>query len=92
MYKRSDMYTPADYTWKNFQIDWKCLGLLICFVVDGTVDSRYYHCMISSGHINQSNPFVSHSFVKSLLEGKWSQDWPDFRQQYLQTHPLSNAL
>ena len=31
-YKQSDMYTPADDAWKNFQLDWKCLGLIICFV------------------------------------------------------------
>ena len=64
-YKQSDMYTPADSTWKNFQLDWKCLGLIICFVEDETVNSKDYHTMLSDGHTTPSHPFV-----KSLVKKK----------------------
>ena len=66
-YKQPDMYTPADVTWKHFQLDWKCLGLIICFVEDDTVNSKDYHTMLSGGHT-----IPSHPFVKSLVE---KEEW-----------------
>ena len=88
-YKQSDMYTPADVTWKNFQLDWKCLGLIICFVEDDTVNSEDYHTMLSGGHT-----IPSHPFVKSLVEkGEWSDNtWPEFKQTYMRTHPSSDVF
>ena len=85
-YKQSDMYTPADSTWKNFQLDWKCLGLMMCFVEDETVNSKDYHTMLSDGHTTPSNPFVA-----SLVQkGEWSDHtWPRFKQNYMRSYPSS---
>ena len=36
VYQCSDMYTPGG-EWKNYQLDWKAVGVMICFVLDDQV-------------------------------------------------------
>ena len=60
-YKQSDMYTPAESTWKNFQLDWKCLGLtteaekgqrlpldLTCNIYNGSAQYLTLICILSA--------------------------------------------
>ena len=37
------MYSPRNSTWQNDQLDWKALGMIICFVLDDEVDEKDYH-------------------------------------------------
>lgn len=85
MYADTDMYSPKNFTWQNYQLDWKALGMVICFILDDGVDERDYHCMISDGKV--SNGVDGHQFVKSLLEGEWNDvAWYNFQSQYQNGH------
>lgn len=57
------MYTPGG-GWKNYQLDWKAVGLMICFVPDDQVQLEYYH---------HTKRLRLNDFVKYLLEeGQWN--------------------
>lgn len=83
-YQPSDMHTPHVVhsrrgSWKNYNLDWKAVGLVICFVLDQGVQAKDYHCMISNNKV--TNGVNLDPFVKCLLEeGRWDDDkWTDFR-------------
>ena len=82
LYKPSDMYRPKP-GWKNYQLDWKCVGLLICFVLDRNVRPEDYHQMISD---QITTVHLQHSFVNSLIsDGKWDDNaFRGFSNEY---HP-----
>ena len=68
-YTTSDMYIPGNSSWVNRQLDWKAVGLIVCYVLDDGVQEDDYHCMISRSKVNVS--LRNNNFVKSLLdEGK----------------------
>ena len=81
-YADSDMYQSENFTWQNYQLDWKALGMIICFVLDKGVLSPDYHCMISARKV--TNGVDRNQFVESLLkEGKWNeQAWIAFQTRY----------
>ena len=85
-YAESDMYSPRNSTWQNDQLDWKALGMIICFVLDDEVDEKDYHRMISDGKV--TNGVDRLPFVKSLLEeGEWNDATSrDFWTQYQHGH------
>lgn len=65
MYKYEGKYL-GNY-WKLSQYDWKCLGMLICDVLEPGIP--YYHSMVSKNYI--STHLRQDPFVKGLLdEGK----------------------
>ena len=70
VYQYSDMYTPGD-KWKNCQLDWKAVGLMICFILDDQVQLKDYHHMISQDKVTKM--LRLNDFVKYLLEeGQWN--------------------
>ena len=73
----SDMYRAPATQWVNYQVDWRALGMLICFVLDH-VQHKDYHIMLSQNKV--SNEVLSMRFVKCLLEeGRWDEaKWNDF--------------
>ena len=80
-FSKSDMYTPLNSSWKNYQLDWKCVGLIICFVLDENVHPEDYHQMISGGFTSIPSQYP---FVRSLLQhGEWSDtDWNTFKTNF----------
>ena len=72
-YKQSDMYTPPEdrLDWQNYQLDWKAVSLIICYVLDEGMQIKDYHNMMS-GH-KVTNGVHLDIFVKCLLdEGYWN--------------------
>jgi len=45
-YSKSDMYM-CSMEWENSQLDWRALGLMICYVLDEHLQPDQYHTMIS---------------------------------------------
>ena len=67
IYTTSDMYTcPENSKWNNYNLDWKALGMIICFVLDDALVDNDYHDMISLKKVHQG--LTSEPFVKCLLE------------------------
>ena len=63
VYQKSDVHTPQEdrrgrITWTNFQLDWKAVGMLICFVLDENVKDEDYHCMISQNKVNYNSTIL----------------------------------
>ena len=66
------VYTLPDgrLDWQNYRLDWKAVGLIICFVVDERVHIGDYHNMVTGHKLTKGVRL--HSFVKCLLEeGYW---------------------
>ena len=88
-YEYSDMYHPPACGWKNYQLDWRCVGLLICFVLTPEVTEQNYHEMIINDltTIPSDYPFVG----KLISDGEWSDNhWDTFKTSYQQR--LSQSL
>lgn len=63
VYQCSATYTPGGGL-KNYQLDWKAVGLMICFVLDDQVQLEYYH---------HTKRLRLNDFVKYLQEeGQWN--------------------
>ena len=46
IYSKSDMYT-CSMKWKNSQLDWRALGLMICYILDEQLQPDQYHIIIT---------------------------------------------
>ena len=88
-YRYSDMYNPPACEWKNYQLDWRCVGLLICFVVTPEVTEQNYHEMIINDltTVPSDYPFVG----KLISDGEWSDNHGDTFQTSFQQR-LSQPL
>ena len=64
-YCKSDMYTGGP-EWENSKLDWKALGLMICYILDEHVQPDQYHTMISEKLVREG--LVSERFVKNLVD------------------------
>ena len=66
-YTTSDMYIPGNSSWVNRQLDWKAVGLIVCYVLDDGVQKDDYYCMLCRNKVNVS--LKNNKFVKCLLDG-----------------------
>ena len=66
----SDMYRQGKFPWTNKNVDFRCVGLIICFVLDDQVQAKDYHVILSENKVDQR--FTQDCFIKNLLkEGEW---------------------
>ena len=81
-HRTSDMYKTLSPGHKltNKQVDWRSVGMMICYILDEKLKSASYHEMLSKELVQpeiRNEPFVKHL----LEEGEWSDDlYPNFEQ------------
>lgn len=82
VYAASDMYTMMSDTWNNSQVDWRCLGMMICYVLDDEVSDQVYHQMLSQRKV--TNGIDKKPLLRSLLEeGQWNERaWSEFQAEF----------
>ena len=65
MFCASDMYRASGDDWTCKHLDWKALGMLICFVLEDALENCDYHQMLEQ---NKAQSPSSHRFVEDLVQ------------------------